>query len=74
VKPRLIPIPPALRWDDGLPLDRQLRDRLAAMILEGLLKEGERLPSVGDFGEELGLTPLIVLRAYEQLCTALVKC
>jgi GntR family transcriptional regulator len=63
----LIPMPPALQWDDRLPLDRQLRERLVAMILQGALKEGDRLPSVADIGDELGLTAPIVLRAYQQL-------
>jgi GntR family transcriptional regulator len=67
VRSLLIPIPPALEWDENLPLDRQLRDRLVAMILDGVLKEGDRLPSVGDIGKEFALTTLIVLKAYQQL-------
>ena len=34
------------QWDDSLPIYRQLRDRVVAMILEGVLKEGDALPSV----------------------------
>ena len=67
MRSRLIPVPPALQWDDRLPLDRQLRNRLVAMILAGVLKEGDRLPSVDDIGDQLGLTALVVLRAYRQL-------
>jgi GntR family transcriptional regulator len=67
VKSRLIPIPPTLQWDDRLPLDRQVRGRLAAMIREGALKAGDRLPSVGHIRDELGLSALIVLRAYQML-------
>ena len=34
------------QWNDSLPIYRQLRDRVVAMILEGMLKEGDPLPSV----------------------------
>ena len=34
------------QWDEGSPIYRQLRDRVVAMILEGVLKEGDPLPSV----------------------------
>ena len=33
-------------WDESQPIYRQLRDRVVAMILEGMLKEGDPLPSV----------------------------
>ena len=33
-------------WNDGQPIYRQLHDRVVAMILDGLLKEGDPLPSV----------------------------
>ena len=33
-------------WNDNQPIYRQLRDRMAALILEGALKEGDPLPSV----------------------------
>jgi GntR family transcriptional regulator len=29
------------QWDDSLPIYRQLRDRVVAMILEGALKDGD---------------------------------
>jgi GntR family transcriptional regulator len=60
-------MPSALQWDDRLPPDRQLQDRVAAMIAEGVLTEGDRLPSVGSVAEEFGLNPRIVLKAYQQL-------
>ncbi|MEA2344917.1 MAG: hypothetical protein QOF63_3086, partial [Thermoanaerobaculia bacterium] len=31
-------------WDDTQPIYRQLRGRIVAMILEGLLKEGDAIP------------------------------
>ena len=49
------------QWDDSLPIYRQLRDRIVAMILEGVLKEGEPLPSVRSVAAEFRLNPLTVL-------------
>ena len=33
-------------WSDSQPIYRQLRDHVVAMILDGLLSEGDPLPSV----------------------------
>jgi len=54
-------------WNDGQPIYRQLRDRVVAMILDGLLKEGDPLPSVRVVAAEDRLNPLTVLKAYQQL-------
>ena len=55
------------QWDDSLPIYRQLRDRVVAMILEGILKEGDALPSVRSVAAEFRLNPLTVLKGYQQL-------
>jgi|SRR5579872_5840002 len=55
------------QWDDSLPIYRQLRDRVVAMILEGALKEGDALPSVRSVAAEFRLNPLTVLKGYQQL-------
>jgi GntR family transcriptional regulator len=54
-------------WNDNQPIYRQLRDRVVAMILEGVLKEGDPLPSVRNVAAELRVNPLTVLRSYQQL-------
>jgi GntR family transcriptional regulator len=54
-------------WDDNQPIYRQLRDRVVAMILEGVLKEGDALPSVRNVAAEYQLNPLTVLKGYQQL-------
>ncbi len=54
-------------WDESLPIYRQLRDRVVAMILEGVLKEGDALPSVRSVAAEFRLNPLTVLKGYQQL-------
>src|SRR5258708_39246970 len=53
--------------DDSLPFYRQLRDRVVAMILEGVLREGDPLPSVRSVAADFRLNPLTVLKGYQQL-------
>jgi GntR family transcriptional regulator len=55
------------QWDNGQPIYRQLRDRVVAMILEGVLKEGDPLPSVRNVAAEFRINPLTVLKGYQQL-------
>ena len=54
-------------WNDNQPIYRQLRDRVVAMMLDGLLKEGDPLPSVRNVAAEYRVNPLTVLKAYQQL-------
>jgi DNA-binding transcriptional regulator YhcF (GntR family) len=54
-------------WNDRQPIYRQLRDRVVAMILDGVLKEGDPLPSVRHVAAEQRLNPLTVLKGYQQL-------
>ena len=55
------------QWDNSAPIYRQLRDRVVVMILEGVLKEGDPLPSVRSVAVEFHLNPLTVLKGYQQL-------
>jgi GntR family transcriptional regulator len=54
-------------WNDSQPIYRQLRDRVVAMILDGVLKEGDPLPSVRTVATEFRVNPLTVLKGYQQL-------
>jgi len=54
-------------WNDGQPIYRQIRDRVVAMILDGVLKEGDPLPSVRNVAAEYRVNPLTVLKSYQQL-------
>ena len=54
-------------WNDSQPIYRQLRDRVVAMILDGVLKEGDSLPSVRSVAAEYRLNHLTVLKGYQQL-------
>jgi GntR family transcriptional regulator len=55
------------KWDEDQPIYRQLRDRVVAMILEGVLADGDALPSVRNVAAEYRLNPLTVLKGYQEL-------
>ena len=56
-----------LEFNDSQPIYRQLRDRVVAMILDGVLQEGDPLPSVRTVAAEYRVNPLTVLKGYQQL-------
>lgn len=54
-------------WNSSQPIYRQIRDRVVAMILDGLLKDGDPLPSVRTVSADYRVNPLTVLKGYQQL-------
>jgi GntR family transcriptional regulator len=54
-------------WNDSQPIYRQVRNRVVAMILDSVLKEGDPLPSVRNVAAEYRVNPLTVLKGYQQL-------
>ena len=54
-------------FHDSSPIYRQLRDRIVAMILDGMLAEGDPAPSVRQVSVELKVNPITVSRAYQEL-------
>jgi GntR family transcriptional regulator len=54
-------------WNDSQPIYRQLRDRIVAMILDGVLNEGDPLPSVRTVAAEYRVNPITVMKGYQQL-------
>src|SRR5438477_8789776 len=54
-------------WNDSQPIYRQLRDRVIALILDGVLKEGDPLPSVRNVATEYRVNPITVLKSYQEL-------
>jgi len=54
-------------WNDSQPIYRQIRDRVVAMILDGVLQEGDPLPSVRTVAAEYRVNPLTVLKGYQEL-------
>lgn len=57
----------AIQWSDGAPIYRQLKDRVIAMMLDGVLRPGDPLPSVRQVAAEYQLNPITVSRAYQEL-------
>lgn len=55
------------KWHEDIPIYRQLRDRVVEMILEGVLADGDALPSVRNVAAEYRLNPLTVLKGYQEL-------
>lgn len=51
----------------GVPLYRQLMQQLKTGIAAGILKPGERLPTVREVALELTINPNTVARAYKEL-------
>jgi GntR family transcriptional regulator len=56
-----------ITWNDNTPIYRQLRDRVVAMILDGVLNEGDALPSVRQVAADFQLNPITVSKAYQEL-------
>jgi GntR family transcriptional regulator len=57
----------AIEWSDNAPIYRQLKERVIAMMLDGLLRPGDALPSVRQVAAEYQLNPITVSRAYQEL-------
>jgi len=56
-----------LEWKEDQPIYRQLRDKVAAQIIKGSIKEGEPLPSVRTIAVDLQINPLTASKAYQEL-------
>ena len=56
-----------IEWSDGAPIYRQLKERVVAMLLDGVIKPGDALPSVRQVAAEYQLNPITVSRAYQEL-------
>jgi len=57
----------SIQWNDNAPIYRQLKERVIAMLLEGVFKPGDALPSVRQIAAEYQLNPITVSRAYQEL-------
>ena len=57
----------SITWNDNAPIYRQLRDRVVAMILDGVLKPGDALPSVRQVAADFQLNPITVSKGYQEL-------
>ncbi|HKR66153.1 MAG TPA: GntR family transcriptional regulator [Thermoanaerobaculia bacterium] len=54
-------------WNDSQPIYRQLRDHVVGLILDGILSEGDPLPSVRTVAADFRVNPITVLKAYQEL-------
>ena len=57
----------SVTWSDTTPIYLQLKERIVAMILDGLLKPGDAAPSVRQVAADYQLNPITVSRAYQEL-------
>ena len=57
----------SITWNDNAPIYRQLRDHVVAMILDGVLKQGDALPSVRQVAADFQLNPITVSKPYQEL-------
>ena len=56
-----------LDYRDGRPIYEQVQDGLRKLMVSGVLREGEKLPSVRALAGQLAINPNTIQRAYEAL-------
>lgn len=56
-----------MEFDNNKPIYIQIADNICEKILSGVLKQGERIPSVREWGANIGVNPNTVSRSYELL-------
>ena len=59
-----------MEFDSNRPIYLQICDSVCDRILGGELQPGGRIPSVRDYGGEIGVNPNTVMRSYEKLTDA----
>lgn len=56
-----------LDYRDARPIYEQVRDGLRRLMVTGVIREGEKLPSVRALASSLAINPNTIQRAYESL-------
>lgn len=59
-----------INWNNKEPIYLQLRDRLVELIMDGVLLEGDALPSVRQISSEQRINPITVSKAFQILVDA----
>lgn len=54
-------------YRDVRPIYEQIKDNLRQQIFSGVLRQGDRLPSVRDLAAEIAINPNTIQRAYREL-------
>ena len=56
-----------MQWTGQQPIYQQVRDHVVSLIIDGVLKSGDPIPSVRQMAVEGGVNPLTVSKAYQAL-------
>lgn len=56
-----------INWNNKEPIYLQLRDRLVELIMDGVLDDGDALPSVRQISSEQRINPITVSKAFQLL-------
>ena len=57
----------SITWNDEQPIYRQLRDKMVGLILDGVYREGDSIPSVRQVSSDYQINHLTVAKAYQEL-------
>ena len=57
----------AINYRDPRPIYEQIMDELRKMIISGVFKPDEKLPSVRELAQQLAINPNTIQRAYREL-------
>ena len=58
-----------MEFNSNKSIYHQICDAICEQILSGTLKPDERIPSVREYGSEIGVNPNTIMRSYEKLTT-----
>lgn len=58
-----------MEFNSNRPIYMQICEAICEQILSGTLKPDERIPSVREYGAEIGVNPNTIMRSYEKLTT-----
>ena len=56
-----------MQWTNDQPIYQQVRDHVVSLIIDGILKSGDPIPSVRQVAVDGGVNPLTVSKAYQEL-------
>ena len=56
-----------LDFKDRRPIYEQIKDNLKFLIIEGAMKEGEKIPSVRELAVSMAINPNTIQKAYKEL-------
>ena len=56
-----------MEFNENRSIYLQICDAICEQILSGTLKPDERIPSVREYGSEIGVNPNTIMRSYEKL-------